>query len=180
MRVVASKACGSFVDLVRVDRHHIGHVGTAVDRRQADVGDRAEVGPYVSLRPGANLASGAKAGTFVEIKNSSLGPGSKAAHLGYIGDADVGAGVNFSCGAIVVNYDGYRKSKTVIGERAFIGSDTQLVAPVTVGADAVVGAGTTVVKDVPPGALALARAQQLAIPGYAERKRRLEAARKKG
>lgn len=122
---------------------------------QAKVGEGATVGPFAYLRPGADIGAGAKVGDFVEIKNSVLEAGAKVPHLTYVGDAHVGARANLGCGTITCNYDGKTKHRTVIGERAFIGSNTSLVAPVTVGADAVTGAGAVVTKDVPPGALAV-------------------------
>ncbi|MDE2619353.1 MAG: bifunctional UDP-N-acetylglucosamine diphosphorylase/glucosamine-1-phosphate N-acetyltransferase GlmU, partial [Sphingomonadales bacterium] len=107
-----------------------------------------EVGPYARLRPGAVLQAGAKIGNFVEVKNATLGPGAKANHLTYLGDAEVGAGANIGAGTITCNYDGYFKHKTVIGERAFIGSNSALIAPVRIGADAIVAAGSAVSRDV--------------------------------
>jgi bifunctional UDP-N-acetylglucosamine pyrophosphorylase/glucosamine-1-phosphate N-acetyltransferase len=140
--------------------------------------DGCKVGPFAHTRPGTVLERGVHLGNFVETKKTVLGAGSKANHLTYLGDADVGEGVNVGAGTITCNYDGYNKFKTVIKDRVFIGSDTQLVAPVTVGEDAVIGAGTTVTRDVPPGALALSRVEQANREGYAaQRKERL--ARKK-
>ncbi len=138
---------------------------------QADVGARAEVGPYVSLRPGATLLERAKAGTFVEIKNSEVGEGSKVPHLSYVGDATIGKGSNVGAGTITVNYDGYQKHRTVIGDGVKIGSDTMLVAPVVIGDDAWTGAGSVITKDIPPGALGVARSPQKEVPGYAARRR---------
>ena len=135
----------------------------------ATIAPGAEVGPYARLRPGAVLADKAKVGNFVEVKNAVLGKGAKANHLSYIGDAEVGAGANIGAGTITCNYDGYFKHKTVIGEDAFIGSNSALVAPVTIGAQAIVGAGATVTRDVDPGALALVRPEQVAKPGWAKR-----------
>ena len=132
----------------------------------AEVGDGCKVGPYGRLRPGARLEAGAKVGNFVEVKNARLGPGVKAGHLAYLGDADVGAGANIGAGTVTCNYDGAAKHRTVIGERAFIGSDTMLVAPVEVGDEAVTGAGSVVTSDVPPGALAVERSRQRTIPGW--------------
>ena len=127
-----------------------------------------EVGPYARLRPGAVLEENAKVGNFVEIKKAVLGKGAKANHLSYIGDAEVGAGANIGAGTITCNYDGYFKHKTVIGERAFIGSNSALVAPVKIGADAIVAAGSTVSRDVAQGELRLVRAEQLVKPGWAD------------
>ena len=128
-----------------------------------------EVGPYARLRPGAVLKRGAKIGNFVEIKAAVMGEGAKANHLSYIGDAEVGAGANIGAGTITCNYDGYFKHKTVIGARAFIGSNSALVAPVRIGADAIVAAGSAVTRDVGDGELRLVRAEQLVKPGWADR-----------
>jgi bifunctional UDP-N-acetylglucosamine pyrophosphorylase / glucosamine-1-phosphate N-acetyltransferase len=136
------------------------------------IGPRAQVGPFASLRPGSDLAEASKVGTFVEVKNSVLGPGSKAPHLSYLGDADIGAGVNVGAGTVFVNYDGQRKHRTTVGDGAFIGSDTMLVAPVTVGSGAQTAAGSTITKDVPPDALAIERSDQRTIEGWAARRRR--------
>jgi bifunctional UDP-N-acetylglucosamine pyrophosphorylase/glucosamine-1-phosphate N-acetyltransferase len=136
----------------------------------ATIGEDATVGPMTYLRPGAVLERGAKAGTFVEVKKSTIGEGSKVPHLSYMGDATIGAGVNVGAGTITCNYDGRHKHATVIGDGAFIGSDTMLVAPVRVGEGAVVGAGSVITHDVPPGALAIERSEQHLIEGYAERR----------
>jgi bifunctional UDP-N-acetylglucosamine pyrophosphorylase/glucosamine-1-phosphate N-acetyltransferase len=133
---------------------------------QAVVGAGAQVGPFARLRPGTELAEQARVGNFVEIKNSQVGRGSKINHLSYVGDSSVGAEVNIGAGTITCNYDGANKHRTVIGDRAFIGSDTQLVAPVEVGADATIGAGSTVTRDAPPGQLTLTRAPQKSIAGW--------------
>ncbi|MGI4816047.1 MAG: bifunctional UDP-N-acetylglucosamine diphosphorylase/glucosamine-1-phosphate N-acetyltransferase GlmU [Janthinobacterium lividum] len=132
----------------------------------AEVGSRSVIGPYARLRPGAVLADGVHIGNFVEVKNSEIGPQSKANHLAYIGDATIGGGVNIGAGVITCNYDGANKHRTVIETGAFIGSDTQLVAPVRVGAGATVAAGTTIWKDVPAGTLALNGKTQEARHGY--------------
>jgi bifunctional UDP-N-acetylglucosamine pyrophosphorylase / glucosamine-1-phosphate N-acetyltransferase len=136
------------------------------------IGPRAVVGPFVSLRPGSDLREASKAGTFVEVKNSTVGPGSKVPHLSYVGDADIGAGVNVGAGTVFVNYDGVSKHRTTVGDGAFIGSDTMLVAPVTVGDGAQTAAGSTITKDVPPDALAIERSDQRTIEGWAARRRR--------
>ena len=128
-----------------------------------------EVGPYARLRPGAVLEEGAKIGNFVEMKKAVLGKGAKASHLTYLGDAEVGAGANIGAGTITCNYDGYFKYKTIIGERAFIGSNSSLIAPVKIGRDAIVGAGSAVSRDVADGELRLVRAEQLVKPGWADR-----------
>jgi bifunctional UDP-N-acetylglucosamine pyrophosphorylase / glucosamine-1-phosphate N-acetyltransferase len=135
----------------------------------ASLASGVEVGPYARLRPGAVLEEKAKVGNFVEIKKSRLGKGAKANHLSYIGDADVGAGANIGAGTITCNYDGYFKYQTVIGERAFIGSNSALVAPVKIGRDAIVAAGSAVTRDVADGELRLVRAEQLIKPGWADR-----------
>lgn len=143
---------------------------------EASVGPGASVGPFAYLRPGARLERGAKAGTFVEVKGSVIGEGSKVPHLSYIGDTTIGRGVNVGAATVTVNYDGYAKHATVIGDGARVGSDTMLVAPVTVGRDAYTGAGSVITKDVPDGALAVERGEQRTIPGYAERHRAKHAA----
>ncbi len=134
------------------------------------VGDGANVGPFAYLRPGAELAAGSKAGTFVEIKNSRLGEGAKVPHLAYVGDTEVGAGSNIGAGSITANYDGFRKNRTTIGENAHIGVDTMLIAPVEVGDGAYTGAGAVIKGDVPEGALAVSENEQRNIEGYADRK----------
>jgi bifunctional UDP-N-acetylglucosamine pyrophosphorylase/glucosamine-1-phosphate N-acetyltransferase len=133
--------------------------------------DGVSVGPFAYLRPGTVLRAGAKAGTFVEIKNSDVGAGSKVPHLSYIGDADIGEGTNLGASTITANYDGYRKHRTTIGDRVKTSVDTTLVAPVTVGDDAYTGAGSVITEDVPPGALGMARERQSNIEGYAERRK---------
>ncbi|HLT99068.1 MAG TPA: bifunctional UDP-N-acetylglucosamine diphosphorylase/glucosamine-1-phosphate N-acetyltransferase GlmU [Burkholderiaceae bacterium] len=132
----------------------------------ATVAESAVLGPYARLRPGAEIGSQAHVGNFVEIKKSVLGTGSKVNHLSYIGDADIGARVNVGAGTITCNYDGVNKSRTIIEDDAFIGSDTQLVAPVTVGKGATLGAGTTLTQDAPAGKLTLSRARQTTIEGW--------------
>lgn len=131
----------------------------------------AKVGPRAYLRPGTVVRPGAKVGTNVEVKNSIIGEGSKVPHLSYIGDAEIGADVNVGAGTITCNYDGRRKHRTVIEDGAFVGSDTMLVAPVRIGAGAVTGAGSAITHDVPAGALAVERAEQRIVEGWAERKR---------
>jgi bifunctional UDP-N-acetylglucosamine pyrophosphorylase/glucosamine-1-phosphate N-acetyltransferase len=146
--------------------------------RGAVVGEGCEVGPYASLRPGTVLEKGAKVGTFVETKNTTLGEGAKAPHLTYLGDATVGARTNIGAGSITVNYDGYEKHPTVIGDDAFIGSDSMLIAPLTIGDRAVTGAGSAITRDVDADALALERSEQVEIPGYSQRRAERQAAKK--
>jgi bifunctional UDP-N-acetylglucosamine pyrophosphorylase/glucosamine-1-phosphate N-acetyltransferase len=144
----------------------------------AVVGAGCEVGPYARLRPGTVLGAGAKIGNFVETKKAVLGEGAKANHLSYLGDAWVGAGANIGAGTITCNYDGFNKAETVIGDGAFIGSNSALVAPVAIGAGAIVGAGSTITADVSADALALVRPQQTEKPGWAARFRAAMRARK--
>nr|WP_242952058.1 bifunctional UDP-N-acetylglucosamine diphosphorylase/glucosamine-1-phosphate N-acetyltransferase GlmU [Carboxydocella thermautotrophica] len=138
---------------------------------QAEIGNDCTIGPFAYLRPGTHLAAGVKVGDFVEIKNAVIGQGSKVPHLSYIGDAEIGSGVNIGAGTITCNYDGYKKSKTIIGDGAFIGSNSNLVAPVTIGAGSLVAAGSTIVKDVPADALGVARAPQKNREGWAKARR---------
>jgi bifunctional UDP-N-acetylglucosamine pyrophosphorylase / glucosamine-1-phosphate N-acetyltransferase len=137
---------------------------------ECEVLDGCSVGPFAYLRPGAVLHAGAKAGAFVEVKNSSLGEGAKVPHLSYIGDAEIGAGSNLGAGTITANYDGFRKHRTVIGRDARIGVDTMLIAPVEVGDSAYTGAGSVIKDDVPEGALAVSENAQRNIDGYAAEK----------
>ncbi|MEU4640103.1 bifunctional UDP-N-acetylglucosamine diphosphorylase/glucosamine-1-phosphate N-acetyltransferase GlmU [Micromonospora sp. NPDC023814] len=137
----------------------------------AEVGPGATVGPYAYLRPDARLAEKAKVGTFVEVKNSEVGAGAKVPHLSYVGDATIGAKANIGAATIFVNYDGVNKHRTTVGEAAFIGCDTSLIAPVEVGAGAYVAAGSAITQDVPPGALGVTRAPQRSIDGWVARKR---------
>lgn len=132
----------------------------------AEVGNDSQIGPYARLRPGTHLGADVHIGNFVEVKNSQFDAHSKANHLAYIGDATVGARVNIGAGTITCNYDGANKHRTVIEDDAFIGSDTQLVAPVTVGKGATLGAGTTLTKDAPPDSLTVSRAKQISISGW--------------
>lgn len=134
----------------------------------AHVGPNASVGPFARLRPGANLAEAVKVGNFVEVKGAEIGKGSKVSHLSYIGDASIGSDVNIGAGVITVNYDGFNKSRTIVGDGAFIGSNASLVAPVNVGAGALVASGSVITEDVEADALALGRARQVAKPGRAK------------
>lgn len=137
----------------------------------AEIGPEATVGPFSYLRPGSKLGRKSKVGGFVETKNSELGEGAKVPHLSYVGDATIGARANVGAGTIVANYDGVRKSRTTIGEAAFIGSDTVLIAPVEVGPGAYIGAGSAIAQGVPAGNLGVTRAQQRNIEGWTARKR---------
>jgi len=169
----AHATIGAFTTLIDAE---VGEGATVLRSHldRARVGAKATVGPFAYLRPDAVLAEGAKAGTFVEIKNSTIGPGSKVPHLSYIGDADVGEGVNLGASTITANYDGRSKHRTTIGDRVRTSVDTTFVAPVTVGDDAYTGAGSVITDDVPPGALGIARERQTNIEGYAERVSRRE------
>ena len=144
-------------------------VGSVMD--EATIGDEAAIGPMAHLRPGSQLGPHVKIGNFVETKKIIMGEGSKASHLTYLGDAEIGSDVNIGCGTITCNYDGVRKHKTVIGDGVFVGSDVQLVAPVTVGANSLIAAGTTVTKDIPPDSLAIARTPQVNKEGWNLRKK---------
>jgi bifunctional UDP-N-acetylglucosamine pyrophosphorylase / glucosamine-1-phosphate N-acetyltransferase len=150
----------------------------------AEVGPGAIVGPFARLRPGAVLAEKSRIGNYVETKKAQVGAGAKANHLTYLGDVEVGAGANIGAGTITCNYDGFFKYGTKIGEGAFVGSNSALVAPVTIGDGAYIGTGAVVTEDVEPDALAIARARQVSKPGWArtfrETQAALKAARKKG
>ena len=135
-----------------------------------EVRSDATVGPFTYLRPDAQIGEGAKAGSFVEIKNSEIGRGAKVPHLSYIGDAEVGEGSNLGASTITANYDGRNKHATKIGKNVHTGVDTTFVAPVEVGDEAYTGAGSVITDDVPPGALGIARAEQKNIEGYAAKK----------
>jgi bifunctional UDP-N-acetylglucosamine pyrophosphorylase/glucosamine-1-phosphate N-acetyltransferase len=145
----------------------------------ATIAAGAEIGPFARLRPGAEIGAGAKVGNFVEIKKSRLGPGAKANHLSYLGDAEIGANANIGAGTITCNYDGYFKYRTMIGEGAFVGSNSALVAPVTIGKGALVAAGSVITRDVPDDAVAVARGEQVEKPGQAKRFRDRMSAKKK-
>ena len=144
---------------------------------ESRVDDEARVGPFSHLRPDSHMKPGSHVGNFVELKKTVFGEGSKANHLAYLGDATIGAGVNIGAGTITCNYDGEKKHPTIIEDGAFIGSDSQLIAPVTIGAGAYVAAGSSVTEDVPPGALGVARGRQRNIEGWAEKKRRARQAK---
>ena len=161
----------------------IGPLSTLIDSRVGDrvtviqsyltkceVSDEAKVGPFTYLRPAARIGEGAKAGTFVEIKNSEIGPGAKVPHLSYIGDAEVGEGTNLGASTVTANYDGRNKNPTKIGKNVHTGVDTTFVPPVEIGDDAYTGAGSVITEDVPPGALGISRADQKNVEGYAAKK----------
>lgn len=136
-----------------------------------EVKNHVTAGPYVHLRPDTVISDHVKIGNYVEVKNSNVGEGTKLPHLTYIGDSDIGSGVNMGCGCITVNYDGKKKHRTIIGDNAFVGCNTNLVAPVTVQANTYIGAGSTITKEVPENALGIARARQKNIEGWAEKYR---------
>jgi len=150
-----------------------GSVVNASQMTESVLGREVHVGPFAHVRPNCHIGDGCKVGAYVEIKNANFGPGTKMSHLTYVGDADVGGGVNFGCGTITSNYDGVRKARTVIGDNAFIGCNTNLIAPVEVGAGAYIAAGATVTRDVEPDALAIARTPQENKPGWAKARREL-------
>lgn len=143
---------------------------TASHVTESKVGDKTKVGPFAYLRPKSNIGKNCKVGDFVEVKNSTFGDGSKASHLTYIGDSDVGENVNLGCGVVFVNYDGTNKFRSTIGDGAFIGCNTNLVSPVNVEKGAYIAAGSTVTEDVPENALCIARSRQTNIEGWAENK----------
>ncbi len=170
-------------------RSTVGPLSTLIDTRVgeqasvvhsystgAEIGERVNVGPFAYLRPGTVLRAGSKAGTFVEIKNSTVGEGAKVPHLSYIGDAEIGEETNIGAGTITANYDGYRKHRTSIGARAKVSVDTMFVAPVSVGDEAYTAAGSVITKDIPPGALGVARERQQNVEGYTQRRAEREAA----
>ncbi len=148
------------------------HVKAGSVLSEARVGDSSAIGPMAHLRPGTVLAGKNKLGNFVETKKALIGEGSQASHLTYIGDAELGTGVNIGCGTITCNYDGVSKHRTVIEDDVFVGSDTQFVAPVRVGRNSLIGAGSTITKDVPPDSLALSRVEQRVIEGWSLKHRR--------
>ena len=137
---------------------------------ESEVGEKTHVGPFAYVRPGSRIGNECKVGDFVEVKNSNFGNGSKASHLSYIGDSDVGEGVNIGCGVVFVNYDGSSKHRSNVADGAFIGCNINLVSPVNVGEKAYIAAGSTVTKDVPAGALCVAREKQRVIEGWVEKR----------
>jgi len=176
--VRAGAVVGPFVRLVDAE---IGPRAQILDHcllRECVVEAEASVGPFTQIRPESRVAARAKVGNFVELKKTHVGEGAKAQHLSYLGDSTIGKDVNIGAGTITCNYDGANKHATRIGDGAFVGSDTTLVAPVTLGEDSYVAAGSTITEDVPAGALALGRARQVTKPEWA--KKRLEALRASG
>ena len=145
-------------------------VNSVVD--QSTIHENGNIGPFAHIRPGSELGEGVKVGSFAETKKSKIGKGSKVPHLAYVGDAELGENVNFSAGAITVNYDGQEKHKTEIKDGAFIGSDVMLVAPVTIGEESMIGAGSVITKDVPSKALGIERNNQKNVEGYVDRKKK--------
>ncbi len=148
----------------QIGKHTKVHANSVIEG--AVIGQENEIGPFARLRPGTTLSNGCKIGNFVETKKAIFGEGSKASHLAYMGDVSVGSNVNIGAGTITCNYDGVNKHQTIIKDGAFIGSDTQLVAPVTVGENATIGAGSTIRKDAPPDALTLSSSQQRTLSGW--------------
>jgi bifunctional UDP-N-acetylglucosamine pyrophosphorylase/glucosamine-1-phosphate N-acetyltransferase len=146
------------------------HIKSGCYLEDSRLDDGVVFGPYSHLRPNSHLMAGVKIGNFVEVKNSTLGPGSKSAHLTYIGDATVGSDVNFGCGSVVVNYDGYEKHRTIVGDEVFVGCNANLIAPVEIEPKAFLAAGSTITKAVPRDALGVARARQVNLPGWVARK----------
>ncbi len=168
-RLAAGAVVRSFSRLTSVQVGADAELLEGVVACDCSIGARSHVGPWAHLRPGTELGEDVKVGNFVETKKAKFGKGSKASHLSYLGDAVIGENVNIGAGTITCNYDGVQKHQTVLEDGVFIGSDTQLVAPVTVGQGAYVGAGSTVTKDVPAGALAISRSPQKNIEGWAEK-----------
>lgn len=149
---------------------------TEINASQANesvIGSRTHVGPFAYIRPGCAIGDDIKVGDFVEVKNSTIGDGTKISHLTYVGDSDVGRKVNFGCGTVTTNYDGFKKYRCTIGDGAFLGCNTNLVAPVTVGDGCYTAAGSTITEEVPPDALAVARSRQKNVEGWAARRRKL-------
>jgi bifunctional UDP-N-acetylglucosamine pyrophosphorylase/glucosamine-1-phosphate N-acetyltransferase len=158
---------------VRILNSRIGNEATVKDSSVIEdsiIKDRASVGPFAHIRPGSEVGKGARIGNFVELKKAIVGRDSKASHLSYLGDTRIGKGVNIGAGTITCNYDGRHKHVTVIEDRVFIGSDSQLIAPVRIGKGAYVGAGSTITTDVPPGSLAISRARQQNVEGWAKKR----------
>jgi bifunctional UDP-N-acetylglucosamine pyrophosphorylase/glucosamine-1-phosphate N-acetyltransferase len=159
---------------VRISESSIGDHAVIKDATVIEgsrIGAGAAIGPFAHIRPGSEIGQQAKIGNFVELKKARIGKGAKASHLSYLGDAEIGSGVNIGAGTITCNYDGMNKHRTIIEDDVFIGSDSQLVAPVKIGRGAYVGAGSTITKDVPPGSLAVSRAEQKIIQDWAAKRK---------
>jgi bifunctional UDP-N-acetylglucosamine pyrophosphorylase/glucosamine-1-phosphate N-acetyltransferase len=137
---------------------------------ESSVGDDTNVGPFAYMRPGSKVGNGCKVGDFVEIKNSVLGDGSKASHLTYIGDSDVGKNVNLGCGVVFVNYDGKNKHRSTVGDNSFVGCNVNIISPVNVSNNSYVAAGTTVTKNVPEGSLYIGRSKEMVLEGWVEKR----------
>jgi bifunctional UDP-N-acetylglucosamine pyrophosphorylase/glucosamine-1-phosphate N-acetyltransferase len=161
---------GPMATLIDVHAGNQVHIGPSY-LEQCDIADNVRIGAYVRIRPGTRLESGVQLGTHAEVKNSHIGAGSRISHFSAVLDSDVGEGVNIGAGTVTVNYDGVAKHRTVIGDRAFIGSDSLLVAPRHIGDDAFVAAGSVITQDVPAGALAVERSEQRTIAGWTARRR---------
>jgi bifunctional UDP-N-acetylglucosamine pyrophosphorylase/glucosamine-1-phosphate N-acetyltransferase len=161
---------GSLIRDSRIAERVVIKASSVIEESQ--VGADSQIGPMAHLRPGTILRGRNKIGNFVETKKADIGLGSKASHLTYLGDSDIGADVNIGCGTITCNYDGVNKYKTIIEDQVFVGSDTQFVAPVRIGRNSLIGAGSTITRDVPPDALALSRAEQKTIEGWRLRERK--------
>ncbi len=154
------------------------HIKAFCHFEDASIGEGVTIGPFARLRPGANIGKNARIGNYVEVKNSNIGEGSKVNHFGYVGDCDMGENVNFSCGAITVNYDGFDKHRTVIGDNVMVGSNVNLVAPVTIGDGAFIAAGSTMTKDVPADALSMTRPETDMREGWAAKFRKIKGRKK--
>jgi bifunctional UDP-N-acetylglucosamine pyrophosphorylase / glucosamine-1-phosphate N-acetyltransferase len=152
----------------RIDAAAVIRDSTLIEKSHIKSG--AVIGPFAHIRPGCDIGSGAKIGNFVEMKKTIVGKGVKASHLSYLGDAMIGRGVNIGAGTITCNYDGKKKSRTIIGEDVFVGSDSQLIAPVRIGRGAYIGAGSTITRDVPAQALAVTRVEQRIIKNWVKKR----------
>ena len=173
-KTVIGQGC-TLYPFVHVRDSRVGHkvkILTSTMIEESTIERGAQVGPFTHLRPKSFVRAGAKVGNFVEMKNTVFGKGSKAGHLSYLGDTEVKDNVNIGAGTITCNYDGKKKHKTVIEEGAFIGSGTELIAPVKIGKDSYVGAGSTINKNVSSGALAVSRSKQVEKPGWGKKKRK--------
>ncbi|MDR1272302.1 MAG: UDP-N-acetylglucosamine diphosphorylase [Clostridiales Family XIII bacterium] len=156
----------------RIEGSEIGD-GVTIDNSvvlESSIGDGTGIGPFAYVRPGSRIGGNVRIGDFVEIKNSTIGDGSKASHLTYVGDADLGQNVNLGCGVVFVNYDGREKHRSAVGDGAFIGCNVNIISPVHIGEGAYIAAGTTVTRDVPAGALAIARSEMVVKEGWTARK----------